>query len=142
MEAIAEEHNVEIGALSASNPSIDDPDDIKEGEEIMIPDDDGTRFKVTAYTAGEESTGKEEGDPGYGVTASGDTVEENQTIACPPSLDFGTSIYVPELDENFICEDRGSAITNGRLDIYTEDLEDALEFGVQDLQVQFGEESQ
>lgn len=140
--SISEENDVEIETLIASNPSVEDPDAIEAGEEIIIPDDNGTPFTVTAYTAGEESTGKEEGDPGYGVTASGNTVEENQTIACPSSLDFGTSVHIPELEDTFICEDRGSAITNGHLDIYKEDLDDALEFGVQDLQVQFDEEFQ
>lgn len=124
-----------MGALIAANPSIGDPYDINAGQEIIIPDENGTPFRVTAYTAGEESTDKEVGDPGYGMTASGAMVEEDRTIACPQSLDFGTSIYISELDETFVCEDRGSAITSGYLDIYMEDLDEALEFGVQDLDV-------
>lgn len=142
LQDISEKYGVELDTLIASNSSIEDPDDIMEGEEITIPDDNGTTFSVTAYTAGEESTGKEKGDSGYGLTASGNLVEEDQTIACPPALDFGTSVHIPELDETFVCEDRGSAITNGHLDIYTEDLDDALDFGVQDLQVQIDENSQ
>jgi hypothetical protein len=38
-------------------------------------------FKITAYTAGPESTGKRPGDPEYGITASGEKVEEWITIA-------------------------------------------------------------
>ena len=125
-----------LDTLIAANPSIADPYEILAGQEIIIPDEGGASFTVTAYTAGYESTGKEKGDPGYGVTASGNDVQENQTIACPQSLDFGTEIHIPELGETFICEDRGSAITSGHLDIYIEDLDDALEFGVQDLEVQ------
>lgn len=103
---------------------------------INIPDEEGAPYTVTAYTAGEESTGKEPGDPGYGVTASGKEVQEDQTLACPSSLAFGTKVHIPELDQTFTCEDRGSAITNGRLDVYMEDLDDAQEFGVKDLEVQ------
>lgn len=134
--SIAERNNVELDTLIAANPSIADPYEIFLGQEIIIPDEAGTSFTVTAYTAGYESTGKEKGDPGYGVTASGNDVQENQTMACPQSLDFGTEIHIPELEETFICEDRGSAITSGNLDIYMEDLDEALAFGVQELQVQ------
>jgi len=38
-------------------------------------------FEITYYTAGHESTGKNPGDPAYGITKSGTTVKEGQTIA-------------------------------------------------------------
>lgn len=132
---VSKKYDVKMGTLIAANPSIGDPFDINAGQDIVIPDKNGSTFSVTAYTAGKESTDKEVGDPGYGITASGNVVEEDRTIACPQSLDFGTSIYISELDKTFVCEDRGSAITSGHLDIYMEDLDDALEFGVQDLNV-------
>ncbi len=97
-------------------------------------------FIVTAYTAGEESTGKSPNHPAYGITASGNQVKENETLACPSSLDFGTKLYIPELDETYTCEDRGSAIKEGRLDVYIEDLEEAIHFGVQKLDVQIIED--
>ncbi len=131
---IAQNYQVDLNAIIAANPSISDPTYIKPGQTIKIPDEIGTPFTVTAYTAGPESTGKEPGDPAYGITASGKVVEEGRTIACPQSLPFGTKIHIPKLDETYVCEDRGSAITNGHLDIYKEDLDDALEFGVQELQ--------
>lgn len=134
--SIADRFDVEMGTLTAANPSIGDPYDITAGLEIIIPDENGTTFIVTAYTAGKESTDKEEGDPGYGITASGSSVKENQTIACPASLDFGTKIHIPALGNTYTCEDRGSAITSGYLDVYMEDLDDALAFGRQDLEVQ------
>lgn len=137
--SIAKKYDIKLGTLIAANPSIGDPYNITKGQEIIIPDGNGTSFRVTAYTAGHESTGKEEGDPGYGITASGKKVQENHTIACPGSLDFGTEMEVPELGKTFVCEDRGSAITSGYLDIYMEDLDDALEFGVQDLDVKIVE---
>lgn len=95
-----------------------------------------TTADVSAYTSGYESTGKTMGDPDYGITASGKRVKENHTIACPKSLRFGTRIYVPKLRKTYTCEDRGSLITEGKLDIYIADLNKALKFGRQKLDVQ------
>lgn len=136
LKKIAERYNANLDTLIAANESISNPDSITAGNMIAIPDNKGTSFTVTAYTAGAESTGKQKGDPGYGITASGNEVQENQTLACPPSLSFGTEVHIPALDETYICEDRGSAITNGHLDVYIEDLDAALEFGVKELTVE------
>lgn len=95
-----------------------------------------TTADVSAYTSGYESTGKTLGDPAYGITASGKRVKENHTIACPESLRFGTRIYVPKLRKTYTCEDRGSLITEGKLDIYIADLKQARKFGRQQLEVQ------
>ena len=86
-------------------------------------------FEVTAYTAGYESTKKKYGDIGYGITASGEVVTEMTTIACPDSLSFGTRVYIQELENVFTCQDRGSAIAEGKLDVYVKNLEEALNFG-------------
>lgn len=132
---IAQNHGVALNTLIAANSSIINPNYITAGQTIKIPDENGSTFTITAYTAGYESTGKHPSDSGYGVTASGSVVKEGRTIACPPSLSFGTKINVPKWKETYVCEDRGSAITNGHLDIYIKDLEDALQFGVQQLRV-------
>ena len=92
-------------------------------------------FEVTAYTAGYESTKKKYGDIGYGITASGEVVTDMTTIACPDSLSFGTRVYIQELENVFTCQDRGSAIEEGKLDVYMEDLKDAQVFGRQKLKV-------
>lgn len=92
-------------------------------------------YEVTSYTAGPESTGKTPADPLYGITASGLPVEAGTTAACPPSLPFGTRIYVPALDNVYTCTDRGAAITEGHLDLYTPGLDDALAFGRRALDV-------
>jgi len=92
-------------------------------------------FEVSAYTAGAESTGKSASHPQYGLTASGKKVREHYTIACPPSMPFGTRVYIPKFERVYNCQDRGSAITEGRLDIYTPSLSAALKFGRQNLQV-------
>lgn len=92
-------------------------------------------FEVTAYTAGAKSTGKRPGDPGYGVTASGARAKEGRTIACPKRFSFGTKIYIPELKNTFVCEDRGGAIRGDRLDIYFESVSEARKFGRKNMKV-------
>lgn len=110
----------------------------KEKQETIIEVEEKevyTKMKATAYTAGFESTGKNKGDKSYGITASGKVVTEGKTIACPKNMEFGTKLYVKEMKKTYVCEDRGSAITNGRIDIYIASLDEALEFGVRDVNV-------
>ncbi|WP_440110180.1 3D domain-containing protein [Paenibacillus sp. QZ-Y1] len=92
-------------------------------------------YSVTAYTAGKESTGKSYGDKNYGITASGEKVKENHTLACPKSIEFGTKIYIPYFDNTFVCEDRGGAIVSGKLDVYMGNLQDAKDFGRRQLKI-------
>lgn len=98
-----------------------------EGEWVLM--------EVTAYTAGYESCQKTPGDPGYGITASGEPVKEWHTVAASPSIPFGTKIYIPEFLKTFVVEDRGGAITDNHLDVYMENVKDAREFGRKDMYV-------
>jgi 3D (Asp-Asp-Asp) domain-containing protein len=98
-------------------------------------------YEVTAYTANAESTGKSPGDPAYGITASGEPVKAGVTIACPPSMAFGTRLDIEGVGVR-TCTDRGGAITEGRLDVYMPDLAEALAFGRQNLNVRIEEESE
>ncbi|MCR4425035.1 MAG: 3D domain-containing protein [Firmicutes bacterium] len=86
---------------------------------------------VTAYTAGKESTGKEPGDPGYGLTTSEEPVHVG-CIAADPSIPFGTWIYVPGYGWG-VVKDRGGDIKGNRLDVYIPNLKEALEWGRQTL---------
>lgn len=92
-------------------------------------------YTITWYTADYESTQKKPSDPDYKVTASGTTVSEGRTLACPKSLDFGTKVYIKELDHTYTCEDRGGAIKGKKLDIYIDSLEQALKNGRQNMSV-------
>lgn len=94
-----------------------------------------THFEVTAYTAGYESTQKSKGDVGFGITASGTKVKEGRTIACPPSLKFGTKLNIDKIGIR-ICEDRGGAIKSGHLDLYMDSVSEALKFGRKKLSVE------
>jgi 3D (Asp-Asp-Asp) domain-containing protein len=102
--------------------------------EVVAEAPEWITFEVTAYTAGPESTGKQPGDDGYGITASGEHVRENYTLACPPSLPFGQRLEIEGVGER-VCTDRGGSIKEGRLDVYIPKLKDALAFGRQRLKV-------
>jgi 3D (Asp-Asp-Asp) domain-containing protein len=102
--------------------------------EVVAEAPEWQTFEVTAYTAGPESTGKSPGDAGYGITASGEHVQSNYTLACPPSMAFGTRLEIEGIGER-VCTDRGGAIKEGRLDLYIAELKEARQFGRQRLQV-------
>jgi 3D (Asp-Asp-Asp) domain-containing protein len=86
---------------------------------------------VTAYTAGYESTQKRKGHPLYGVTASGTKAKQGRTIAMDKSFPFGTLVKIEGFNEVFRVEDRGSKIKGNRIDLYFENVEDAVKFGKQ-----------
>lgn len=97
-------------------------------------------MKVTAYDLSYKSCKKYPEHPEYGITASGKRVQEWHTVAAGPELPFGTKLYIPYFKDYpnkgiFTVEDRGSAITNGCLDIYMASYEDCMEFGVKYLEV-------
>lgn len=111
-----------------------DIEDVKEPKYIELV------LEATAYTLRKEECGKSKDHPLYGITASGKYVSEWQTVAMYKSIPFGTKIYIPFFKDKpnkgiFIVEDRGGLIKEGHIDIYMEDLEDALEFGRRELKV-------
>jgi len=86
-------------------------------------------FEITYYTAGHESTGKSPGHPAYGITASGTTVKEGQTIAADWSvLEPGTKVFIEGVGER-VVEDTGGLIKGNAIDVYVEDVEVALTNG-------------
>lgn len=87
-------------------------------------------MELTFYTSGYESTQKKKGDKGYGITASGTVATEGRTVACPPSMSFGTKLYIDGFGYR-VCEDRGGAITEGHLDVYVNDVNKAKQLGRQ-----------
>ncbi|MCR2807187.1 ubiquitin-like domain-containing protein [Paenibacillus soyae] len=84
---------------------------------------------LTAYTAGFESTGKSEGDPGYGITASGTRVTEGRTIAVDPKvIPIGWWVYIEGIGFRR-AEDKGSAVKGNKIDIYFASESHATKFG-------------
>lgn len=104
----------------------------------------GTHMKmeVTGYTAGYESTQKQAGEEGYGVTASGATVQQGVTVAAGSNIPFGTQLYIPYFegksgfgDGIFTVQDRGGAIGPNNIDVYYQSVSAAQEFGRKTLDV-------
>lgn len=85
---------------------------------------------LTAYTAGVESTGKTPDDPAYGITSSGKKAKEGRTIAVDPNvIPIGTQVYIEGIGVR-TAEDTGSAIKGAKIDVFMNDVNEALEFGV------------
>lgn len=89
-------------------------------------------FRITAYTAGSESTGKGPGQSGYGRTATGTRVKSHQTVAADWSvLPPETVIKIQGLSGQYIVQDRGGGIHGDSLDLYIPTLTAAIDWGVQ-----------
>lgn len=78
---------------------------------------------VTGYCPCEICCGKTDG-----ITASGTKAKEGRTIAASPDIPFGTNVFIPGIGWR-VVEDRGSAITDGHIDVYMDTHESALAFG-------------
>jgi 3D (Asp-Asp-Asp) domain-containing protein len=91
-------------------------------------------MNASAYTAGFGCTGKNPGDPGYGVTASGRLVQPGIASVDPTVIPLGTNLYVEGYGFS-VAADVGSAIKGHKIDLFHYELEDALRFGRRDLMV-------
>lgn len=115
-----------VTVLSASSPS------------VTTVSKNGVTFKakktlknvtLTAYTAGPESTGKDEDHPQYGITASGTKVKEGRTIAVDPKVvPMGWWVYIEGIGFRR-AEDKGSAIKGNKIDVYYDSEKTAKKFG-------------
>lgn len=84
---------------------------------------------LTAYSADFASTGKNKGDKGYGITASGTTVSEGRTIAVDTSvIPMGWWVYIDGIGFRR-AEDKGSAVKGKKIDVYFDSEAYALKFG-------------
>lgn len=84
-------------------------------------------INASAYTAAADECGKSDG-----ITASGNKVKQNHTLACPRGYEFGTEIYIEGMG-TYTCEDRGGAIKGNHFDIYMETKAEAFAFGRRNL---------
>lgn len=86
-------------------------------------------FDITAYCACVKCCGKSDG-----ITATGTRATEGRTIAADPKvLPYGTKVIIN--GHEYVVEDCGGAIKGNKIDIYFDSHEDALQFGVQRLEV-------
>ena len=75
-----------------------------------------------------------------GYTADGSKATQYHTIAAPQSYKFGTKVYMPYFKDKpnsgiFEVEDRGGAITGDKIDIYYDSHQEALKFGVRQIEM-------
>jgi 3D (Asp-Asp-Asp) domain-containing protein len=85
---------------------------------------------VTAYTSAPDETSDHPL-----ITASGQMVRDG--IVADNLLPFGTQIEIPALFGNkvFTVEDRTSQKFSGRVDIWMPSVNDAIDFGIQHVQI-------
>ncbi|SFL94526.1 3D (Asp-Asp-Asp) domain-containing protein [Paenibacillus sp. 1_12] len=133
VNSLAEENQLEPTQLLAAGQQLHIP---AAEAVIPIPDDQPKVISqvmsstLTAYTAGKESTGKSEGHPEYGITFSGSKAEEGRTIAVDPAvIPIGTEVFIDGVGIR-TAEDTGSAVRGARIDVFMNDVGEALEFGV------------
>ncbi|PID52508.1 MAG: hypothetical protein CR972_01575 [Candidatus Moraniibacteriota bacterium] len=88
---------------------------------------DTFKINASAYTAAADECGKSDG-----ITASGNIVKENHTLACPREYAFGTKVHIEGMG-TYICEDRGGAIKGNKFDIYMKTKKEAFAFGRRNL---------
>ena len=82
-------------------------------------------FKLTAYCACEKCCGKSDG-----ITATGTKATANRTIAVDKTvIPYGTTVIIN--GNEYVAEDTGGAIKGNIIDIFFDDHEEALNFGVQ-----------
>ena len=91
-------------------------------------------FKLTAYCPCAKCCGKTDG-----ITATGTTATEGRTIAVDPRvIPYGSTVtlyYEDGTVHTYTAEDCGGGIKGNRLDIYFDDHQAALQFGVQSAMV-------
>ena len=91
-------------------------------------------FRLTAYCPCMKCCGKTDG-----ITATGTTAAEGRTIAVDPRvIPYGSTVTVYFADgasHSYTAEDCGGGIKGNRLDIYFDDHQAALQFGVQSAMV-------
>ncbi|WP_377945394.1 3D domain-containing protein [Alicyclobacillus fodiniaquatilis] len=87
-------------------------------------------FTLTAYNLDKISTGKDPGDPGYGVTATGTSAASGRTVAVDPTvIPYGALLRIDGVGWR-VAEDTGGAIRGNHIDVLVESRRGALTFGV------------
>ena len=122
-------------------PVIDDklPGEDKPAEgsaELTIGEPLG-EFKLTAYCPCVKCCGKTDG-----ITATGTLAEEGRTIAVDPAIiPYGSTVTIYFADgtsHTYTAEDCGGAIKENRIDVFFDNHQTALQFGVQRAYVYMG----
>lgn len=95
---------------------------------------------VTGYDNSYQSTGKNPGDKGYGITKSG-AVAGAGTIAAPKNYPMGTGMFVPGYGCGTV-QDRGGAIKGSHIDVWFSSTKAAKNWGIPHLPVEVCDDPQ
>lgn len=70
------------------------------------------------------------------ITSTGVRPVEGTTIAVDPKvIPYGTKVYIPEFNKVFIAQDCGSAIKGNRIDIFMNDYDRCMEWGIKNITI-------
>ena len=123
------------GEPPAIEGKLPDEDKPAEGSAVLDIGEPLGEFRLTAYCPCAKCCGKW----ANGITATGTTATEGRTIAVDPALiPYGATVtvYFPDgASHSYTAEDCGGGIKGNRLDIYFDDHQAALQFGVQSAMV-------
>lgn len=84
-------------------------------------------FKCTAYTSAPSEGGS--------LSYTGEKLRDGHIAADFKKLPIGTKVYIPYFGKIYTVVDTGSAIKNNRLDIWMKTRQQALQFGIRNLEV-------
>ena len=95
---------------------------------------------ATAYDLSYESCGKNPGDRGYGITASGMRAARGVIAVDPRVIPMGSKLYIESLDGSAdygyaIAGDKGGAIKGNRIDLFMDTRAEALRWGRRNVRV-------
>ena len=106
--------------------------EVTEPVEVTEPEEEANNdiylggFKLTAYCACEICCGEW----ANGITATGTVATQGRTIAVDPTvIPYGSKVMIN--GHTYVAEDCGGAITENRIDIFFDNHDEALNFGVQ-----------
>ena len=103
-----------VGMCEYADVEIEEPKEINLG-----------KFKLTAYCSCKKCCGKSDG-----ITSTGTKATQGRTIAVDTKvIPYGSKVIIN--GKEYIAEDCGGAIKNNRIDVFFNNHQDALDFGVQ-----------
>lgn len=117
--------SVLIAAVVITSIATTDPAPVKNPESAPLE-----AFTVTAYCGCSACCGES-----TGITATGTQATEGRTIGVDPSvIPLGSKVEIEDLG-TYIAEDTGSGVVGNHIDLYFDNHDEALAFGVQTREV-------
>lgn len=109
-------NNTKVGMCNYADVEVE----VEEPKEINLG-----KFKLTAYCSCEKCCGKSDG-----ITSTGTKATQGRTIAVDPKvIGYGSKVKIN--GKEYVAEDCGGAIKSNHIDVFFNNHEDALDFGVQ-----------